>query len=168
MAILEKSCSNLGLILAYSNLIPSRICKLSPYKYFIFRVRGNELSINVLAFLLFSTSIGNYTWGRQYRITWDFKSLWVCFATLPFISGNAVGIIIVIGGFQCRFGVYLLLYPEPCQHFGNTRVRLICCSWRGRQNMQIRSYKAPPTNRSGFASGVLVQVSRTLKVGLLH
>ena len=109
----------------------------------------------MLAFLLFSTSIA-ITPGAGNIALLGISSRYGFAATLPFISGNAVGIIIVLAGSSVGLVSLFTLYPELyniLKYVG--AAYLLFMAW-SIANMQIE--ESTTDNRSGFMSGVLVQV----------
>lgn len=109
----------------------------------------------MLAFLLFSTSIA-ITPGAGNIALLGLSSRYGFTATLPFISGNAFGIIIVLGGSSVGLVGLFTLYPELytiLKYAG--AAYLLFMAW-SIANMQIE--ESSTDNRSGFMSGVLVQV----------
>ncbi|MEG3696812.1 LysE family translocator, partial [Vibrio coralliirubri] len=109
----------------------------------------------MLAFLLFSTSIA-ITPGAGNIALLGISSRYGFAATLPFISGNAVGIIIVLAGSSVGLVSLFTLYPELYNILKYAGAAyLLFMAW-SIANMQIE--ESTTDNRSGFMSGVLVQV----------
>ncbi|OEF87667.1 LysE family translocator [Vibrio splendidus] len=109
----------------------------------------------MLAFLLFSTSIA-ITPGAGNIALLGISSRYGFAATLPFISGNAVGIIIVLAGSSVGLVSLFTLYPELYNILKYAGAAyLLFMAW-SIANMQIED--STTDNRSGFVSGVLVQV----------
>ena len=109
----------------------------------------------MLAFLLFSTSIA-ITPGAGNIALLGISSRYGFAATLPFISGNAVGIIIVLAGSSVGLVSLFTLYPELYNILKYAGAAyLLFMAW-SIANMQIE--ESTVDNRSGFMSGVLVQV----------
>ncbi|CAH6894895.1 Transporter, LysE family [Vibrio chagasii] len=109
----------------------------------------------MLAFLLFSTSIA-ITPGAGNIALLGISSRYGFAATLPFISGNAVGIIIVLAGSSVGLVSLFTLYPELYNILKYAGAAyLLFMAW-SIANMQIE--ESTTDNRSGFVSGVLVQV----------
>ncbi|CAH6798348.1 Transporter, LysE family [Vibrio chagasii] len=109
----------------------------------------------MLAFLLFSTSIA-ITPGAGNIALLGISSRYGFAATLPFISGNAFGIIIVLAGSSVGLVSLFTLYPELYNILKYAGAAyLLFMAW-SIANMQIE--ESTTDNRSGFVSGVLVQV----------
>ncbi|PMM43513.1 LysE family translocator [Vibrio splendidus] len=109
----------------------------------------------MLAFLLFSISIA-ITPGAGNIALLGISSRYGFAATLPFISGNAVGIIIVLAGSSVGLVSLFTLYPELYNILKYAGAAyLLFMAW-SIANMQIE--ESTVDNRSGFMSGVLVQV----------
>lgn len=109
----------------------------------------------MLAFLLFSTSIA-ITPGAGNIALLGISSRYGFAATLPFISGNAFGIIIVLAGSSVGLVSLFTLYPELYNILKYAGAAyLLFMAW-SIANMQIE--ESNTDNRSGFVSGVLVQV----------
>ncbi|CAV19303.1 LysE family translocator [Vibrio sp. 10N.222.54.F12] len=109
----------------------------------------------MLAFLLFSTSIA-ITPGAGNIALLGISSRYGFAATLPFISGNAVGIIIVLAGSSVGLVSLFTLYPDLYNILKYAGAAyLLFMAW-SIANMQIE--ESTTDNRSGFMSGVLVQV----------
>lgn len=109
----------------------------------------------MLAFLLFSTSIA-ITPGAGNIALLGISSRYGFTATLPFISGNAFGIIIVLAGASVGLVSLFTLYPELYNILKYAGAAyLLFMAW-SIANMQIE--ESTTDNRSGFVSGVLVQV----------
>ncbi|MEZ8822968.1 LysE family translocator [Vibrio amylolyticus] len=109
----------------------------------------------MLAFLLFSTSIA-ITPGAGNIALLGLSSRYGFTATLPFISGNAFGIIIVLAGSSVGLVSLFTLYPELytiLKYAG--AAYLLFMAW-SIANLQIE--ESSTDSRSGFLSGVLVQV----------
>ncbi|ANO35098.1 threonine transporter RhtB [Vibrio breoganii] len=109
----------------------------------------------MLAFLLFSTSIA-ITPGAGNIALLGISSRYGFAATLPFISGNAFGIIIVLAGSSVGLVGLFSLYPELytiLKYAG--AAYLLFMAW-SIANLQIE--ESTTDKRSGFISGVLVQV----------
>ncbi|MEZ9515325.1 LysE family translocator [Vibrio splendidus] len=109
----------------------------------------------MLAFLLFSISIA-ITPGAGNIALLGISSRYGFAATLPFISGNAVGIIIVLAGSSVGLVSLFTLYPDLYSILKYAGAAyLLFMAW-SIANMQIE--ESTTDNRSGFMSGVLVQV----------
>ena len=109
----------------------------------------------MLAFLLFSISIA-ITPGAGNIALLGISSRYGFAATLPFISGNAFGIIIVLVGSSVGLVSLFTLYPELYNVLKYAGAGyLLFMAW-SIANMQIE--ESTVDKRSGFMSGVLVQV----------
>ncbi|MCG9692320.1 LysE family translocator [Vibrio sp. Isolate22] len=109
----------------------------------------------MLAFLLFSISIG-ITPGAGNIALLGISSRYGFAATLPFVSGNAFGIIIILAGSSAGLVSLFTLYPEiytVMKYLG--AAYLLFMAW-SIANMEIEQEES--VNRSGFMSGVLIQV----------
>lgn len=109
----------------------------------------------MLAFLLFSISIG-ITPGAGNIALLGISSRYGFAATLPFVSGNAFGIIIILAGSSAGLVSLFTLYPEiytVLKYLG--AAYLLFMAW-SIANMEIEQEES--VNRSGFMSGVLIQV----------
>ena len=109
----------------------------------------------MLAFLLFSISIA-ITPGAGNIALLGISSRYGFAATLPFISGNAFGIIIVLAGSSVGLVSLFTIYPELYNVLKYAGAGyLLFMAW-SIANMQIE--ESTVDKRSGFMSGVLVQV----------
>jgi threonine/homoserine/homoserine lactone efflux protein len=109
----------------------------------------------LLAFLLFSISIA-ITPGAGNIALLGLSSRYGFSATLPFLSGNVAGMIIVLAGSSAGLVSLFTLYPELyaiLKYLG--AAYLLFMAW-SIANLQIE--ESSTDSRSGFVSGVLVQV----------